>query len=320
MTLLLRESDVRSVLTMPIALAVVEESMRRLADGNATLHLRQRLHMPDKALLHYMAAADHVSGVMGLKIYSWVGGKLRFLVPLYRSKTGELLALIEADFLGQMRTGAASGVATKFMAREDARVAGVVGTGSQARTQLEAAAAVRKLDKARAFGRDPERRVRFAREMSEKLSLRVEPVPCAEEAVREADIVITATTSSHPVVHGAWLAPGAHLNAIGANFPHKRELDDAAVHRAGIIAVDSRQQSMYEAGDLIQALGDDPGRWTVVRELGEIIVGGAKGRTDARQITLFKSSGIAIWDVAVGVKVFELALQRGLGEKLSILD
>ncbi|MBI3406120.1 MAG: ornithine cyclodeaminase family protein, partial [Acidobacteria bacterium] len=156
MTLLLRESDVRSVLTMPIALEAVEQSMRRLADGNATLHLRQRLHTPDKALLHYMAAADHIDGVMGMKIYSWVGGKLRFIVPLYRTKTGEMLALIEADFLGQMRTGAASGVATKYMARDDARSAAVIGTGGQARTQLEAVAAVRKLGRVRAFGRDPD--------------------------------------------------------------------------------------------------------------------------------------------------------------------
>ncbi|MBI3404817.1 MAG: ornithine cyclodeaminase family protein [Acidobacteria bacterium] len=156
--------------------------------------------------------------------------------------------------------------------------------------------------------------------MSEKLNLRVEPAPSAEAAVREAEIIITATTSSQPVVLGAWISPGAHINAIGANFTNKRELDDAAVHRAGIIAVDSRQQSMFESGDLIQALGDDPGRWTVVRELAEIIVGGAKGRTDARQITLFKSNGIAIWDLAVAYRVYNLAVQRGLGQKLPIFE
>ncbi len=318
MTLLLKERDVRALLTMPLALEAVEESMRRLADGRATMHIRQRLHTPDKALLHYMAAADHVSGTMGLKIYSWVGGVLRFLVPLYRAKTGELLALLEAECLGQMRTGAASGVATKYMAREDAHTAGVIGTGAQARTQLEAVAAVRKLSRTRAFGRDEARRRQFAAEMSAKLNIDVQAAASAEEAVREADIVITATSAAQPVVHGGWLAPGAHVNAIGANFPQKRELDDAAVHRAGIIVVDSRQQSMLEAGDLIQGIGEDPGRWAVVRELSEVVAGGAKGRTDGRQITLFKSSGIALWDIAVATRVYELAVQRGAGERLSL--
>ncbi len=320
MPLLLSESDVRSVLTMPLALEAVETSMRRLADGHATMHIRQRLQTPNRSLLHYMAAADHVSGTMGLKIYTWVGGVLRFLVPLYRAKTGELLALIEADYLGRMRTGAASGIATKYMAREDAHIAAVIGTGGQARTQLEAVAAVRKLSSVRAYGRDPERRARFAQECGEQLGLQVESAPSAEDAVREADIVITATTAAHPVLHGAWIAPGGHINAIGANFPEKRELDNAAVHRAGIIAVDSRQQAMLESGDLIQAIGDDAGRWAVVRELSEIIAGGAKGRTDSRQVTLFKSNGIAIWDIAVATRVFELAVQRGLGQPLALFD
>jgi ornithine cyclodeaminase/alanine dehydrogenase-like protein (mu-crystallin family) len=318
MALLLREADVHALLTIAVALEAVEESFRHLAEGSALLHPRHRFSFPEKAHLHYMAAADLVRGCAGLKVYTWVGGKLRFLVLLYRIADGELLALIEADNLSQMRTGAASGVATKYMAREDAAVAGVVGTGWQARAQLEAIAAVRKLDCVRAFGRDPERRARFARDMSARLGVAVEAAASAEEAVREADIVVTATTSSTPVVLGAWIAPGAHINAIGANFAQKRELDAAAIHRAGIIAVDSREQARLEAGDLIQAFGEDVAAWSAVRELTEIVAGGAPGRTSERQITLFKSNGIAIWDIAVAWRLYGLAKERGAGERLRL--
>jgi alanine dehydrogenase len=318
MVLLLREADVHALLAMSLALEAVEESFRHLAEGSAVLQARQRLSLPEKAHLHYMAAADSVRGYAGLKIYTWLGGTLRFLVPLYRIATGELLALIEAGRLGQMRTGAASGVATKYMAREDSAVLGVVGTGGQARTQVEAIAAVRKLERVRAYGRDPERRARFAKEMSAQLGMAVEAAESAEAAVREADIVVAATTASKPVVLGAWLAPGAHINAIGANFPQKRELDEAAVHRAGIIAVDSREQSRHEAGDLIQTFGEDAAAWSAVRELTEIVAGGTPGRTSERQITLFKSNGIASWDVAVASRVYELALERGVGEHLRL--
>jgi ornithine cyclodeaminase/alanine dehydrogenase-like protein (mu-crystallin family) len=320
MALLLTESDVRSLLTMPIALDAVEKAFLRLADGTAILHPRQRLHPPKGAYLHYMAAADSVDGYMGMKLYTSSRGGLRFFVPLFRTHTGELVALMEADFLGQMRTGAASGVATKFMARTDAHAAGIVGTGLQARTQLEAVAAVRTLERIRAFGRNPERRVQFCWDLSNKLGLPVEPAASAEEAIRGADIVVAATNSSSPVVLGQWLAAGMHVNAIGANFPQKRELDDEAVARAAILAVDSIEQSRQEAGDLIQAFSGDEKRWAAVRELSEIVAGRVSGRADARQITLFKSSGIAIWDVAVAARVFELAQQKQLGQRIPLWE
>jgi ornithine cyclodeaminase/alanine dehydrogenase-like protein (mu-crystallin family) len=320
MALLLSESDVRSLLTMPIALEAVEQSFLRLADGTAVLHPRQRLHPPNGAYLHYMGAADSVSGYMGMKIYTSSRGGLRFVVPLFRTGSGELVALIEADYLGQMRTGAASGIATKFLARKDARTVGIVGTGLQARTQLEAVAAVRPLERARAFGRNPERRTQFCWDMSNKLGLPVAPAASAEEAVRGADIVIAATTATAAVVLGKWLAPGMHINAIGANFPQKRELDDEAVARASLIAVDSIEQSRQEAGDLIQAFGADETRWSAVREFSEIVAGRIPGRSDNEQITLFKSNGIAIWDVAVAARVFELAQEKQLGLRIPLWE
>ncbi len=318
MALLLTESDLRILLTMPLALDAVETSFCRLADGCAILHSRQRLHVPGQSYLHYMAAGDSTEKYMGLKIYSSSREGLRFLVPLFRSDSGDLVALLEADYLGQMRTGAASGIATKYMAREDARVVGIVGTGLQARTQLEAVAAVRKLEKVRVYGRDEGRRVNFARQMTVQLQLPVEPAATPEETVRGADIIITATTAANPVVEGGWLRPGTHINAIGANFPQKRELDDQAVLAANVIATDFLQQSREESGDLIHAFGNDEARWKSVHELSEIVAGRVKGRANDQQITLFKSNGIAIEDIVVAGRVYEAALKRGMGKEIPL--
>ena len=316
MALFLTETDVKAILTMPLALEAVEVSFRRLADGTARIHSRQRLQIPGKTYLHYMAAADAASGYMGLKIYTSSREGLRFLVPLYSAESGDLLAMIEADYLGQLRTGAASGVATRVMARADARIVGLIGTGLQARTQLEAVALVRKLEKIRVFGRDPQRRERFAREMSARLGISVAPAASAEGAIRGADIVITSTTATNPVAEGGWLTPGMHVNAIGANFPQKRELDAEAVARCDIIAVDSREQSRIEAGDLIQAFAGDEARWSKVLELADLVAGKVPGRTSSKQITLFKSNGIAIEDVIVAGQIYELARERKLGREI----
>src|SRR5579864_2479382 len=189
MALLLTEADVRRLLTMPMAIAAVEESFQRLAARSAIMHPRQRLHIPGKSYLHYMAAADATGGYMGLKIYSSAREGLRFIVPIFNVMTGDLAAIIEADFLGQVRTGAASGVATRWMAREDARVVGIIGTGLQARTQLEAIAAVRELGEVRVCGRDANRREKFVAEMAAQLKVTVRSAANAEEAVRDADIV-----------------------------------------------------------------------------------------------------------------------------------
>jgi ornithine cyclodeaminase/alanine dehydrogenase-like protein (mu-crystallin family) len=320
MALLLTESDVKGLLTMPAAIAAVEESFRRLATGNAIVHSRQRLHIPGKSYLHYMAAADGTGGYMGLKIYSSAKEGLRFLVPLFNVTTGDLAAVIEADFLGQVRTGAASGVATRWMSREDSRVVGMIGTGLQARTQLEAVSLVRKLGEVRVCGRDADRRERFVAEMSARLKVPVRSAANAEEAVREADIVITSTTSTNPVVEGRWLKKGTHINAIGANFPQKRELDTEAVGRCDVIAVDSREQSKMEAGDLIHAFGQDAARWNAVAELADIVAGKTPGRTNPEQITLFKSNGIAIEDIVVAGQIYELARERKIGREIPMWE
>jgi len=265
-----------------------------------------------------MAAADYSTGYVAMKQYTYVRGKLRFLVPLYEMATGDLLAQIEADYMGQLRTGAASGVATKYLARKDSRVAAIIGTGGQAKTQLEAVAAARKLESARAYGRDAAKREKFCAEMSGRIGIPVDPCSSAAEAVRGADIVSTATTASQPVVRGADLSPGTHINAIGANHAHKRELDDEAVASADVIVVDSVEQSRQEAGDLIIAFHGDEICWTGVKKLSEIVAGKANGRTSDTEVTLFKSNGIASWDLAVAVKVYALVREKGLGRELPL--
>jgi alanine dehydrogenase len=317
-TLHINEAEVRAVLSMPQAIEAVEDISRKQASGEVVVHPRRRFELPGGGFFHYMAAADFSAGYVAMKQYTYVRGKLKFLVPLYEMATGDLLALIEADYMGQLRTGAASGVATKYLARRDSRVVAIIGTGGQARTQLEAVAAVRKLESARAFGRDPAKKEKFCKEMSERLGIPVIPSPSAAEAVRGADIVSTATTTSQPVVSGADLSPGAHINAIGANHAHKRELDDEAVASADIIVVDSVEQSRQEAGDLIIAFHGDEICWTGVKKLSEVVSGKASGRTSDSEVTLFKSNGIASWDLAVAMKVYALAREKKLGRELPL--
>jgi alanine dehydrogenase len=320
MTLLLSEKDVRELLTMHDAIATVEEVMRRQATGQAIVQPRHRLELPDKGFLHYMAGADVTAGIVGMKLYTSVRGALRFLVPLYRSATGELLALVEAEHLSMIRTGAASGVATRYMARENAQTLAVIGAGLQARGQVEAIAAVRNLTGVRVFSRDADRRAQFANEMEDKLEIPVVPAESAEAAVRNVDIVVTATTANKPVVDGGWIAPGTHVNAIGANFAHKSELDSAFIRRLRLIAVDSIEQAKMEAGDLIQAFATEPAKWDSVVELSQIIAGKIPGRENETEVTLFKSSGLAIWDVAVAMKVYELAVAKGRGTNIPLWE
>lgn len=317
MTLHINESEVRQLLTMPMAIEAVESVSRKQGEGKVVVHARRRFELPS-GYFHYMAAFDQEAGLLAMKQYTYVNRKLRFLVPLYSSTTGELLAMIEADFLGQQRTGAASGVATKYLARANAKVAGIIGSGGQAKTQLEALAAVRKLEKALVYGRDPERRAEFAVSMSKRLGIPVHAADSAAACAAQADIVCTATTSAQPVLLGQELHAGVHINAIGANHAVKRELDEAAIRKADPIFVDFLEQAKQEAGDLIIPFTSQPERWNTVHELCDLVAGKVPGRSSDTQITLFKSNGIAAWDLAVAALVYTAAKARGLGEEISL--
>jgi alanine dehydrogenase len=318
MALHISESEVRAVLTMPMAIEAVEDISRKQANGEVVVHPRRRFELPGGGFFHYMAAADFSAGYVAMKQYTYVQGKVRFLVSLYEMRTGDLVALIEADYMGQLRTGAASGVATKYLSRQNSRVAAIIGTGGQARTQLEAIARVRKLESARVYGRDAAKREKLSLEMSERLGFPVESATSSSEAVRGADILCTATTAANPVVSGADLAPGVHMNAIGANHAHKRELDDEAVASADVIIVDSIEQSRQEAGDLILAFRGDEVCWTGVKKLSDVVAKKTPGRTSDTEVTLFKSNGIASWDLAVAMRVYALAKGKNLGRVLPL--
>ena len=318
MTLHISEHEVRSLLTMPMAIEAVEHISRKQSSGEVVVHPRRRFEFNKGNFFHYMAAADYTDGYIAMKQYTYVRGRLQFIVPLYEMETGNLVALIEADYMGQLRTGAASGVATKYLAGRDAKSAGIIGTGGQARTQLEAIAAVKQLEIVRAYGRDPKRRESFCEKMSKQIGVPVQPASSASEAVRAARIVCTATTTTNPVVRGADLETGVHINAIGANHAHKRELDDEAVASADVIVVDSVEQSRQEAGDLIIAFHGDESCWTGVRRLSDVVAGKVTGRTSDTEATLFKSNGIASWDLAVAIKVYKLALKKNVGRELPL--
>jgi ornithine cyclodeaminase/alanine dehydrogenase-like protein (mu-crystallin family) len=315
MTLLLSEDDVRRVLTMDLALEAVEEGLRKMALDEVHNVPRSRVQT-DHVMLHVMSASAKTLGVVGYKAYVTSRKGTLFHVAIYDGKVGTLLALMQADYLGQMRTGAASGVATKYMARPDASEVGLFGTGKQARTQLLAVCKVRKVNRVQVYGRDADRRRIFAVEMAPLCGTEVEPVPRPEMAVEEKDIVITATNSREPVLNGHWVAQGTHINAIGSNFLGKAELDALTVRRCQSVVVDSKDQARLEAGDFVQALEDGSIKWSDVHELGQIVVGRYPGREHPQDITLFKSLGIAIEDVAVAMRVYARAKAEGVGRQL----
>jgi len=318
MTLHINEGEVRQLLTMPMAIAAVEEVSRKQAEGRVLVHPRRRFELPGGGFFHYMAAMDTEAGRIAMKQYTFVQGKLCFLVSLYSTETGELLALIEADYMGQMRTGAASGVATKYLAHRLAKSAAIIGAGGQARTQLEAVHNVRMLDSVYVYSRNAERRKKFCEEMSESLGLNVYPMDSAAVAAQSAEIICTVTTSSKPVLRGVDVHPGVHINAVGANHAHKRELDDDVIAKANLIYVDSLAQSQQEAGDLIIPFLKQKERWSQVFELAQLVADKAPGRTKDIQVTLFKSNGVASWDLAMAAKVYALACEKGLGRELPL--
>jgi len=313
--LLLTEDDVRRVLTMEMALEAVEDGLRKMALDEAHNIPRARAQT-DHAMLHLMGAAGKSLGFMGYKAYTTSRKGHFFHLALYEGRTGAMLALMQADYLGQMRTGAASGVATQYMARPDASEVGVFGSGKQARTQLIAICKVRRIRRAQVYSPNEENRRKFAAEMSNLCQVEVEPVPRPEMAAEDKDIIITASTSREPVCNGHWIAEGTHINAIGSNFLGKAELDAVAVRRCDSIVVDSKDQARLEAGDFVQALEEGSIHWADVHELGQVIVGRYTGRAHSHDVTLFKSLGIAIEDVAVAARVYTAAQAAGIGRPL----
>ncbi len=312
MSLFLSEADVRQLLTMPLAVAAVEEAHCLLAQAQAVDVPRQRTRLPQIAL-HILQGALPGLDAIGYKAYTSNRSGVRFLVHVFSAASGCLRVVVEADRLGMMRTAAASAVATRYLARPEAEVLGVFGAGWQAEGHVEALAAVRPLRRVKVFSRNAEKRAAFCARMSERLNIAVEPAASAEETVRDSDIVSTITTATNPVFDAAWLSPGTHINAAGSNSLIRREVGEDVLKASRLIVVDSVDTALKEAGDLLPAL--EKGRLSERQlvELGEVIIGKHPGRRTAEEITLFESQGMAIQDLAVAVRLEALARERGLG-------
>ncbi len=317
MALWLREAEVGALLPINDVMAAVEQGFRFLGEGSAVNQPRSRSITPDGAL-NVMHAAVPALGVAGLKSYAVTREGARFLAILYSLKNGEALLIVEADRLGQIRTGAASGVATKYMARADAGALGLIGAGWQARSQLQAITRARPIALVKVFSRTEERREAFAAEMVQELGTEVVAVDTPEDAVAGVDIVVTITSAREPVLRGEWLRPGMHVNAAGANSAPRRELDAEAVRRCQIIAVDALDQAKIECGDLIAPADDGDPVWERVVELGAIVAGKIPGRTGDDQITLFESQGIAMEDVVTMELLYRRAKASGVGREIPL--
>jgi alanine dehydrogenase len=309
MPLYLTDEDIGALLAPEDALEAVEGSFHRLADG--AVHNRPRYRLPlDGGQLAVMAASDLGLGVAGAKVYAAGRSGAQFVVCLFDAARHELIALIEADQLGRLRTGAASAVAAKYLAKEGASTLGVIGCGWQAEAQIECIrAALPTLAQVVVYCRTQDRLEEFCRRV------RAEPAESHREAAVQ-DVVVTITTSRDPVLRGEWLRPGALVCAAGANRPEARELDNGVLERAAFVCCDSKDDARLESGDLIEPVERGVLDWLEVHELAEVVSGEVQGRQSAEDIVVFKSNGLAAWDVAIGALAVARAREQGLGRDL----
>ncbi len=324
--LILTHSQVRELLPMRDCMEVVGEALSDLARGDGVQPLRSGFLRPDRqGVLAWMPGALAAGRPFGIKVLSVVDdpgelgvGSHQGGVMIFDPATGAPLALLEAGAITAVRTAAVSALATDRLARQDASTLAILGAGTQAASHIEAMLEVRPIERVRVWSRDAEKTRRFAREQTERRGLPVEATADPAEAVSGADIVCTTTSSSEPVLPGALLEPGMHVNAVGASIPSWRELDTEAVTRSKLFT-DRRESLENEAGEYIRALetgaiGDDH----LQAELGEVLIGSHPGRTSAAEITLFRSLGLAVEDVAAGWLVYRRALERGVGARVDL--
>ncbi len=316
MPLYLSEDDVSELLDMDIALAAMEQLFREWGDDRAENTVRQRVRAPG-VMLHTLSGACEYLGRVGLKTYTTTKSVNRFLVLLFDTE-GRLDALIEADLLGRLRTGAVSGLATAALARPDAESVGLFGAGRQARTQLKAVCTVRRIRRVEVYSRDEARLATFCDEMSEYC--RTEVIPCRwpGQIVTGKDIVITATTSRTPLFDGHLLDEGTHLNVVGSNHSAAAEIDVTTIARSDARVCDDVAACRVEAGDFYPAVEAGVLEWSQLRELKNVLAGRETGRATAADITLFKSVGLAIEDVALAAKTVELARVAGVGRSVDV--
>ena len=328
MALLLTRNDVEALLPMSEAMAAVEQAFLQHALGNVTMPLRTTIPVAaykgvNLGMPAYIGGTLDALGLKVVSVYAENPAKhglptVMATVLLNDPRTGALLAIMDGGWLTAMRTGAAGGVAAKHLARGDARTVTVLGAGVQARTQLMAACEARAIRHAFVYDIDAERGRTFALEMSAKLGIEVAPAEDLRAAIESADIVSAASSAHDPVFPGAWLRPGTHINGVGSHAPRARELDSETVRRS-LVIVDQRQACLAEAGDIILPIQE--GAITeqhIHGELGQVIAGQIPGRTSDEQITLFKSVGLALQDVATAARIYALAKERGIGQTIAL--
>jgi alanine dehydrogenase len=328
MTLLLSRQDVQTVLTMQATIEAVEEAFRQQALGNVVMPLRTAIRIPAYKGLH-LGMPAYIGGetdALGLKVVTvYPDNPRQHGLPttigtllLNDPQTGAPLAIMDAGFLTAMRTGAVSGVATKYLARRDASVVGVFGAGVQARTQLMAVCEVRPITQALVLDVSPDAQCVYCEEMSAQLGFDVVPEDDARELVETADILVAASSAHEPLFDGAWLQPGTHINGIGSHSPGARELDTTTIQRSKVV-VDLREAALAEAGDLMMPI--EEGAITadhIHASLGEVVAGQRPGRESEEEISLFKSVGLALQDVSTAVQVYRLALEQGVGQEVRL--
>ena len=313
MAIFLSESDIKSLVTMADAIDAVSEVFKIRGDGDVINPPRQQIDIPEGYLRLTSAIVSPMKKiavkVSSSMVFASESGRTLLLVD---SETGRVDAIIEVFHLGALRTAAASGVATKLMAREDASSIGIFGTGRQAKTQLAAVAAVRPIDKILAIGRNADRLKKFCAETTKELGI---PVTAAKnpEDLYDCSVLVTATTSKDPVLFGKYIKPGTHINAMGANRLERRELDDDAIKRCNTIAVDNKVQTKKESAALLRAVEQGVLTWDEVLELGDFMTDDVNADRAPEAITLYNSHGVAMEDVALATKAYELAIEKGVG-------
>ena len=316
MVAMIGENHVREIADMAMALDVVEKAFRKIGLEEATNSPRSRAQT-DHAHIYGMFAGAKGLQSLGLKVRTTSRkGLPEHIVLLFHSKTGELACIMQAEYLEQLRGGAAGGLGIKTLARSGASSIGLIGSGTQARMQLRAAAMVRPLQSASVYSPNRERASAFAAEMSQEMGFEITVAPHAREAVRGKEIVILATTSRDPVFFEDWVEPGMHINAVGATFLGKSEVAAEAFRKIELVVVDHRESARLEAGDLVEPLEREFVHWRSIRDLGPMLVGRYEARTGPEQTTLFKSVGLGIQDVTLGQAILEKAKTLNIGGTL----
>ena len=312
--ILLRDADLKPLVSYADAIELVEAALKALAKGEASNRPRQRVRT-ERSGLNVLVSALPGSGYFGFKAYSSGPGSPGMFNWLYKAADGSLAAMLQSNWLSLARTSAASAVATRALARPDAKIAAFLGAGRQATGQLPAIALVRQFEEVRCYTPSGASAEKLA-EQARGLGLNARVCASGQEAVDGADVVTVSTQGRAIALEGAWLKPGAHVNAMGVNRGTDRELDADAVLRAAVIAVDEKENAKTEAGDLVPLAREGRLSWDRVHDLGAILNGAAPGRHSPDEITLFESQGLGIEDIAVSAVAYERAVAKGLGEQL----